>query len=121
MRSKTSRERPTSRSGLAEWYAGVLQRQAKSGLSVAECAARAGVSAWTLYQWRRRLAAPGNGGESRPRLVEVAITRDGPGPRPEVEAEGLTLHLDRGRRIVTLPRGFDTDDLRRLIGVLESC
>jgi transposase-like protein len=86
-------------------------------LSVAECAAQVGVSSWTLYQWRRRLAAPGNASGLPPRLIEVAISREESSP----EAEGLTLHLDRGGRSVTVPRGFDTDDLRRLIGVLESC
>ena len=50
-------ERPRSRDELEAWYGAALDDQATSGLSVAEYAEGIGVTAATLYQWRRRLGA----------------------------------------------------------------
>lgn len=118
MRRIASSGRPTSRGELAAWYSSILEQQAESGLSVTEYAARAGLSAWTLYGWRRRLGAVADASPSseRPRLIEVAVSR------PTAPAtEGLLVRLGDGRRSVVVPSGFDGDDLRRLVAVLESC
>ncbi len=48
--------RPRNRDDLAAWYAAALEDQVASGLSVAEYAGLIGVTATTLYEWRRRLA-----------------------------------------------------------------
>lgn len=104
--------RPERREDLAEWYAAALEDQSSSGLSVAEYARELGVTAATLYQWRRRL-------RSRPQaygLVEVMPADGGP-----VEGtSSFIVHLGGDRRI-EVPEGFDDSGLRRLVTVLESC
>jgi transcriptional regulator with XRE-family HTH domain len=112
MRRNDVGARPTSRQELADWYGVVLVAQARSGLSVAEYAERVGVTGATLYQWRRRL---GEGRGGRAKLVEVAVA--GPAGR----GEALVVRLSDGRRSIEVSRGFDDEDLRRLIAVLESC
>ena len=70
--------RPRTREELAGWYSAVLEEQASSGLSIAEYADELGVTATTLYQWRRRLGPQDAGEPDLPRpfgLVEV-VARD---------------------------------------------
>lgn len=110
--------RPGSRSALAAWYSAALDAQAASGLSVASYAERIGVSVPTLYQWRRRLESPSppHGGRGDAQLIEVALAE--PATRA---SDGVLVRLCDGRRSIEVPRGFDGDDLRRLVAVLESC
>jgi transposase-like protein len=111
-------ERPTSRDELADWYSAVLDAQAGSGLSVAHYAEQVGVSAWTLYQWRRRLddATKRDGADSN--LVEVAIVQP---MATSATAGSLVVRVGEGRHSIEVPRGFDSDDLCRLVVALESC
>lgn len=115
MRRNSSVERPTRREELADWYRALLERQAESGLSVTDFAASAGVSAWTLYEWRRRLAGSSGGRDTAPRLVELAVV-----PASEPAGTGIRVDLRSGHRL-EVRAGFDDHELRRLIGVLESC
>ena len=80
-------------------------------------AERIGVTAATLYQWRRRLSSSSSDSQDRARLVEVTLAR----PSPASISGGLMVRLSDGRRSIEVPRGFDGDDLRRLVMVLESC
>jgi hypothetical protein len=108
--------RPTRREDLAAWYSAALEQQARSGLSIPRFAASAGISAWVLYQWRRRMsptARPAAG--AAPQLVEVAVVR-----AAAEHCDRLSVHLRTGHK-VDVPAGFDGRELRRLIGVLESC
>lgn len=114
MRSIDLGERPTGRDERAAWYRAALEQQAESGLSMAEFATRVGVSAWTLYDWRRRLA-DGDAGDASSRLMEVDVV-----PRVPSGGGHLAVHLRSGHRI-DVPADFDDSRLRRLIGVLESC
>ncbi len=107
--------RPSRRDDLPGWYRATLALQAESGLSMAEFASRAGLSTWTLYEWRRRLAGDAAGGAS-PRLVEVEVASPVPGGGGHLAA----VHLRSGHRI-DVPADFHDAGLRRLIGVLESC
>jgi hypothetical protein len=108
--------RPTRREDLAAWYSAALEQQAKSGLSIPRFAARAGISAWVLYQWRRRMSPAARLGDApAPRLVEVAVV-----PTNPANADRLSVHLRSGHK-VDVSAGFDGAELRRLIGVLESC
>jgi len=109
-------ERPTSRSELAAWYSAALDAQAASGLSVAAYAEGIGVSVPTFYQWRRRLQSATRGGRGHAKLIEVELA--GPAARA---SDGVLVRLCDGRRSIEVPRGFDGDDLRRLVTVLESC
>ena len=112
-------QRPTSREELADWYATALAAQASSGLSVSAYAAQLGVTAATLYQWRRRLACEGDGDhEGLPaNLVEVTLARS----TPSVAEHRLLVRIGDGRRSIEVPRGFDAADLQRLVTALESC
>ena len=67
---ETTRSRSGSRAGLVEHYRALLEEQAQSELSVTEFAAEVGVSAGTLYAWRRRLADSAGASEVGD-LVEV--------------------------------------------------
>ncbi len=112
-------ERPRDRNGLAQWYAAALEDQASSGLSVTDYAFEIGVTAATLYQWRRRLSAPGGGDRTQDGagLVEVTVKRG-----PVTENAGSYVVRVRGvDRCIEVPRGFDCDELRRLVTLLESC
>lgn len=112
-------QRPTSREELTDWYAAALSAQASSGLSVSAYAALIGVTAATLYQWRRRLACDGDGDHegSPANLVEVTLARS----TPSVAEHRLLVRIGDGRRGIEVPRGFDAADLQRLVAALESC
>lgn len=108
--------RPTNREELRRWYASILEEQARTGQSMTEFAARTGISAWTLYQWRRRLyGASGRHDLPAPRLVEVAVVQ-----KELSRSRHLRVRLPSGHRI-DVPAGSDDAELRRLLGVLESC
>ena len=81
--------------------------------------AQLGVTAATLYQWRRRLACDGDGDhEGLPaNLVEVTLARS----TPSVAEHRLLVRIGDGRRSIEVPRGFDAADLQRLVAALESC
>ena len=109
--------RPRDRQGLSEWYAAALEDQATSGLSVADYAFEIGVTAATLYQWRRRLSEEGTGPARRGSgLVEVMV-------KPGALASSWTyvVRIGCGGRSIEVPRGFDGDELQRLVTLLESC
>ena len=121
MRRIDLNERPESREDLASWYAAALAEQESSGLSVAEYADEIGVTATTLYQWRRRLAVRGREGRRRPGspagLVEVTVER---GTLAANDAETFIVRLG-GERSIEVPPRFDTAELGRLVTLLESC
>jgi hypothetical protein len=76
------------------------------------------VSVPTLYQWRRRLGTPPRGDDLPARLVEVEVTRSG---ATTTTADAMVVSLCSGQRSIGVPHGFDSDELRRLVAVLESC
>ena len=104
MRRNTPWERPTRREDLAGWYAAMLDRQSESGMSVTDFAASAGVSAWTLYQWRRRLAEDDGGREAAPRLVEVAVLPSA-APATARAAASLSVDLRSGVTVLATAHG----------------
>lgn len=111
--------RPTSRDELLGWYSEALQAQAASGLSVAEFAGRIGVSVPTLYMWRRRLGAAARTASLPAKLVEVTLQATP--ERFEPAGDAVVVRVCSGRRSIDVPRGFDVDELRRLVVTLESC
>lgn len=98
---------------LANYYAGLLEEQETSGLSVAEFAEEVGVSSATLYAWRRRLS----GGPTKAKLVEVSVTREEPQART---SSAMSLVIDERFRVEVEP-GFDERALERLVSVLARC
>ncbi len=118
MRKSERGVRPVERDELARWYGEILSDQASSGLSMAEYAEEVGVTASTLYSWRRRLAQGDGRARSPFGLVEVTIEDEQ--DVPSAGTGQLVVSLGGGRRI-EIPGGFDGAELRRLVRVLESC
>jgi len=121
-------ERPKGREGLAEWYTEVLKVRREKGLKVAEVASSIGVTEANVYYWERRLRegvrkktrARVSKGRSSKRLVRVSVKQEAPsGPAGDRHAL-LEVHLGRSRS-VSVPAGFDSDDLQRVVTALESC
>ncbi len=112
--------RPSSRTELAGWYEAALDGQERSGLSVAEYADEIGVTAATLYSWRRRLASRSSPQPQREGtgLVRVQVGRDA--QRLDGGAGTLVVRVGR-RRSIAVPPGFDAEELTRVIAVLEAC
>lgn len=114
-------DRPRRGRELAAYYRGLLLEQSKSGRSVSEFAREVGVSAPTLYLWRRRLRREeGSGLAPKPNggLVAVHVLPER-GSDPSKRA-GLALYLKGGHRI-EVNQDFDASLLRRLLAVLERC
>jgi transposase len=88
----------------------VLDRQQASGLSVASFCRRRGLSAASLYAWRRRLSAG-----AAPAFVEAKVVE--PAQVPET-AGAIEVWLRGGRR-VRVGRGFDPELLGKLVAALE--
>ena len=121
MRKHTA-ERPSARAELAAWYRSALAEQERSGLSVADFAAQAGVTAATLYRWRHRLASLPNRHPAAPAgLVQVQVRPSrGRAGCPSAEPPPLIVRIGSDRSI-EVPPGFDSEELARLIQALESC
>jgi hypothetical protein len=107
MRRRSERRQEQIRALVAE--------QEASGLTVAAFARKRAVSAWALYDWKRRTrhrADPRP--EERVGFVQVKVA-DPPRGVPT-----LWVELSGGLR-VHVPAGFDAGELRRLIEVLSPC
>jgi transposase-like protein len=113
---KAARSRSGSRGDLAEHYRTLLEEQAQSELSVTEFAAEVGVSAATLYSWRRRLADTAGANEAGD-LVEVQVTGDAAVLR---RGASIVLTVD-GRLRIELETDFDDGALERLLRILSRC
>ena len=114
-------ERPRSRRERAAWYAAVLESQAGSGLSMTACATKIGVTAATLYQWKRRLGglagSPVEANAGQPSgLIQVAI-KNCPSARTP---EKFLVRLSPSRS-VEVPQDFHTAALEQQLGILEAC
>lgn len=120
MHKRSFGPRPQSREELAGWYGAMLEEHAESGLSLKAYAERVGISAWTLYDWRRRLGRDSDGGgptEQEPTLVEVAVVT----PAERRSTTGFVVRVNEDRRSIVVPPGFDGDELRRVVAAVESC
>ena len=118
--------RPSSRTGLADWYAELFQAQRAEGLSAAELATLLNVTSTNVYYWKRRLRELGAGepGNERKKvaagLVRVEVLPGAEEPSADNERKDLEVRLPNSRSIL-VPQGFDPADLRQLIRTLESC
>ena len=104
----------------------VLSEQGKSGESVAAFAKRRGLVAERLYWWRRQLEGPAKGARRRARAAsgemrfgEVAAVVQERRAQPEANGARLEVVLASGRRI-SVPAGFDAQEMQRLVAVLEA-
>jgi transposase len=94
----------------AQWARWVGEWRA-SGLTAEKFADRRGLRLPSLYEWSSRL---GREARAQPPIVEVVGL--GAGSRGAAPAFGVTLPSGIS---VSVPDGFVTDDLRRLLAVLE--
>jgi len=118
--------RPSGRTGLASWYSEVFQAQDVEGIGVSDLAALLGVTTTNIYYWRRRLRDL-DGAEERARaaegpsgLVRVEVAPSAGGAAGDERRAALEIRLADSRTIV-VPAGFDAEELRKLVSVLEAC
>ena len=102
---------------LAEWRS--------SGLSAARFASQAGVTAHTLYAWRRRARAEGGGcgvGGGAGRFAELVL-RSSAGLPPTTPATGQIdagIEIAVGDAVVRVGAVFDDGHLRRVLDVVRA-
>ena len=111
-------DRPSKRSELIEWYRQAVMELEASGLSLPQFAERIGVSAATMYAWRKRFES------ARPQQRAYGLVEVAPAPTPEPARSqppaDFTVQVSSTLSIA-VPVGFDADELRRLVQVIESC
>jgi hypothetical protein len=96
----------------------VVSRWESSGLTQKAFASREQIPYSMLLYWRRRLGKTGSKSRDRraaPVLSPVRIV-------PDVPRGGLCLQVrTRDGLVVTVPAGFDSSELSRLLGALSQC
>ncbi|MCP5020670.1 MAG: transposase [bacterium] len=104
MCKSNTNEGPKSRAARSEWYASIIEKQERDGISVVEAAKAAGVTPVTLYRWKKLLAAGSLPAPvSTQGLVRVEVNTDG--PIPTSSANSILLKL-RGNRSIVIPSGL---------------
>lgn len=91
----------------------VLEAYRASGLSQREFAARhqVGISSLRYWLWRSRRQAPA---QAQPHWVEVNV------PTPAKPAKGgLVYQIALAGKILSVPTGFDSQELQRLLDILQ--
>lgn len=96
----------------------ILAELSTSGESVAAFARQRGLSAWTLYDWRRKY---GTTGEPEPRgpvrqapsLARVRLK--------DASRDAGDFEVRVGAVAISVPYGFDDRELLRLLTVVKSC
>jgi len=103
-----------------EDYEILLAEHGGSGLSLRAFAESKGIKPATLYCWHRRLRP--RRGKKKPTLVPVRVVDASPaaGTTSGDAAEHRFEITVPGDRIVSVPSGFDAEELRRLLDVLDA-
>jgi transposase-like protein len=96
----------------ARWIVAELKR---SGLTIADFAAKYELSAWRVYYWRKRLAEPSTSSEPKAALVEVRL----PVPSGSLGPSRIEIELACGRRLC-VAETIDPQRLQRLLAALEA-
>lgn len=104
---------------LAAHYERLLTRQAASHLTMREFAALHGVSACTLYVWRRRLAAESEGVRASSGTL-VAVDVVGGAREPDSTTVGYEVLLANGARL-RVPPDFAASRVAELLELMRSC
>ena len=101
-----------------DYYRGLLAEQEEGGGSLRAFAAERGLSAWTLYGWRRKLGRSRRRRRGAGGLVAVELVEGVPAME-QVESRFEVVLADGCR--VRVPADFEAARLAELIGVLRSC
>jgi hypothetical protein len=104
---------------LAAHYSRLLTKQAASRLTMREFAALHGVSACTLYFWRRRLAAEGGGVQAASGTL-AAVDVVGSARAPDAAPVGYEVLLTNGVHL-RVPHDFAASRVAELLSVMRSC
>ena len=94
----------------------VFQRWKSSGQSLMAFGRAEGISYQKLLYWKKRIDVEVEG--ASPELVPVNVVRDA--ASAELPANKFEVWLTNGVSLDVRP-GFDETELRRLVGVLQSC
>lgn len=90
----------------------LLSQLESSGRPVREFAAEHGVSAWTVYSWRKRFERPQRA-RSMPKADLIELS-------PRV-AHTATIEITVADASVRVSPGFEDDDLARVLRAVRSC
>jgi hypothetical protein len=94
----------------------LLSELERSGESVKAFAKRQGVSAWTIYQWRRRYGSRPAGHKRPTKSGFIAVKV------PDKANSAVSFEVVvGGATTLRVPMGFDEAELTRLIRVLRAC
>ena len=112
----TQQER--SRKARAQWQRLISEQAQSGGTVVAFCRAR-GLCVPHFYWWKKRLrestaAKPASAG----RFVEVKVAAAAPGPDTPSDSR-VEVRLRNGRSLL-VGRGFDLEQVRMLVAVVEA-
>jgi hypothetical protein len=109
-------------SSSAAHYRSLLAEQEASGLSLRAFAAARGLSQWTLYGWRSRLArSTSNGSAARARRPGSFVAVDIVGSRETADdPTRFEVVLADGCRVIA-PRDVALERLAELVRALRSC
>lgn len=117
MKSEPATRRAVRTADLESHYAQLLASHATSGVSLREFAQRHGISAWTLYGWRRRLSAKASAAPAlEPQLVAVEVV--GLEQRPREFVYEIVL---QGGTCLRVPRDFEAARVAELVALVRAC
>jgi transposase-like protein len=108
-----AKKQQTSAEREARWRS-VVEGCAESGLTVSAYCLREGVSAWSYYHWRKRLAGKYRKEAGKRLFVPVKIQS-----AAVVSGGGVEVAL-RGGRVLRAESGYDEVKLARLAALLEA-
>ena len=94
----------------------LLCEQAESGLSLRDFARRERIPETTLAYWKRQLRLVGAALPAEDGFLPVSLVA----ARTAAGCASFELKWPGGRQL-SVPAGFDERELRRLVGLLESC
>jgi len=118
-RSRASVSPPTLRRPRRDvtFWQPALDRLAASGLTVAAFCEREGLSASSIYHWRRKLESSAVDLDPTPRVVRLDLPAPTAGPgRDAIPADPVTAELPNGTRLTA-----DARHLATLVGALAAC
>jgi len=118
-RSRASVSPPTLRRPRRDvtFWQPALDRLAASGLTVAAFCEREGLSASSIYHWRRKLDPTRADPDALPRVVRLDQPASAAGPvRDATPADPVTAELPNGTRLTA-----DARHLATLVGALAAC
>ena len=88
----------------------LVGRQVRSGKSVRQFCSEEGLSPATLFWWRSKLKSC-----ETSNLIPVTVVER---PLPMPHSGGKTFELSIGNTTLSIPHGFDAEELRRILQVL---